>query len=668
MRLSCPVISFTKSTGIKLSLNEDTFRQAGIRVMHTPRYRRHEIIARFLLGGMIALILATAFSEPWHQMGSMDSRSHFEMIQGIADHGLPTMSNGPVHRYPELSGRWNLPEGSVLWGTYPPFYAYLMAPFYILGGLTSVIQVTIILLTLLLMAVYLLSLELTRKPLLSVLAAGMAVFANGMVTKGFKTDPYILASTLMTIAVYCAVKSISNKADHQQGWAFSAGLFGGLGAATHLLVFPMAAALIFTLMVIELRRGLMALIGIIIPLLSLSGLNLLRFGSPNPLSYGPCVWRVCQGPRQLQTLSHLLQFAVPVLIWIFVTGILIFVLRKRRNLPVGIFSLSIIALLLIPILRERTWLYVQAFWGILVNLGYAEMDGAYTTVKTGPGIFRGSFLLKSLLQCTPVLILAPFTQLRWRREGIVVMLPVAALIAVIILRANMSWAHIVGHSAMQIRYLLPAAPLLVVLTMTAVSEHEWRTRHLVSGVIFTALFTLWLVSGKNDLPMGRRMILIAGGPILAGITAAGISLARHRSEHLWSRFSVWCTTLAIGWGFAVSIGVDLNQTVKKNLKTIQRQEQLRSIFPEQFAVMAWPNRLNPFLAMKDSCEIQYADLSELENWKDVEGLLHHWLDTDIPVYFLLPKNRKVKNPWSHLKFQRIKGAAGIRQIRHKTKL
>jgi hypothetical protein len=619
--------------------------------MHADR------IAMAAMAALLLLIVAFAFCSRWQRVGGMDSRTYFEMIIGVADHGLPSQDNGPAERFDELRARWNLPiADGTQHGNYPPAYPYLMAPLYRIGGLSAVVRATILTLALLALGAFALGRAVTGSPIVGAAAAWLSVLGSPLAVHALKPHSFVLATTCITWAVFLGLRAIrAGPHGHPVRWALAAGLVAGLGIATHLLVLPMAAALAAVVMWSLRGRGWGFLAGATVPLAAVALLNHVRFDSLSPFTYGPCVWRVCLGPRGQQTIANMLIHAWPAALWLAVAATLLLLLRRQRRAQLAAAAAALIAVLIPSLLQERVWLYLGVLWGVVVDLGSLPFDPPYQAAADGPGVLHGPFAVKSLLQYAPALALAPLARIPRLREKLLLGLPALALIAAVVLRANMSSEAVIGHSLLHIRYLLPGIPLLTILALAAVDWPRLRPSSALIAAQLGAVLAVFFAATDTDRSLLRRQVLLVVPLFLASLTAVWIALARRRSATNAARASAWPAVLLFAWGVAANVGIDLRHELR-----ITRAVQ--ADIPDRLGVVGWPFRLNPFLAIKDGRDVRHADLSELDDWLEVVRVIDYWHQERRPAYMLLPDWHRGGSPWPGYRFRHVGGTHRLAQV------
>ncbi|MEO7109832.1 MAG: hypothetical protein ABI183_05300, partial [Polyangiaceae bacterium] len=290
---------------------------------------RRNRLAYALLALLATMILAALPWSGWHSAWTVDSRTQIEMIKGISEHGLPYVENGPVSQYPELQARWNVAHGEKLWGLYPPLFAYVSAPFYLHGGVASVSRMNVLFVLFFALGTFAVARRFFRDALLGSIAACLAVLSTPVGAAAMDISSFTLAEALIVWTIFVAMLSFESPR-FSGVLAIAAGLLGGCAISTHVITFAMVFGVVVALAQPDdqswiptrksiLRAGLMT-VGVVIALVPMALLNHIRFGSYNPISYGPCVWASCTDTGiDQQSAGNMLRFALPSFAWLGAT-------------------------------------------------------------------------------------------------------------------------------------------------------------------------------------------------------------------------------------------------------------------------------------------------------------------------------------------------------------
>lgn len=655
-----------------------------------------EHLARLLLLPLLIVILLGAVTASWRSSWSVDNRTYLEMIDGVRRHGLPYTENGSaasLRQFPELRARWNRVEDGRLWGTLAPAFPYLALPAYLLGGAAGVTRLNIALFAIVALAVFGLGRGLTGDPLAGTASAYVAIATAPVWAASMDTSPYSFAIMFLSVSVYLAMRALDRPAatTPARWYAAGAGLTGGFSIASHLLGFPAVATVIALLAVLpgsadsavtcrlprvleslrawcptrsgSVRRGAWGLAGLALPLAFQSAFNHLRFHTWNPITYGPCEWRSCveTGLHQ-QGVGAMIRYAAPVFLWAAASLGALWIVRRSRAGRLVVAAGSLLALF-----PSHSTLHANALglgamaWGFVVDMSQLEIGNGFARHADGLGVFLGPFAVKSLLQCTPALILAPLGVLAVARNrrpvAMLIGLPCLAMIVSLALRANLPAAFGLGFPFLNLRYVCPMIPLLAVLAVAAAHDRGWQSWHSVVAVLLASVLGLWIARQPDDNPVVLRFILLRGTLVMAAVTF--LLVARTAPPH---RAGLALVALTFGLGGAVSLGRDLHSIVRLRSDSDARMDAVARRTPLRFALVGWPPDIDPVLALRTRRDIVYADLYEAQNWADFRVLIDRWTAEARPVYALFPPRSTMTSPWPEVQFNRLDPSLGLYRI------
>lgn len=605
--------------------------------------------ARWAILPLVATLAAGAVAAPWHSNTNVDARSYTEMIAGVAAHGLPWSENGPVGEFAALQARWNLGRGDRLWSTYPPLFAYVMALPYRQGGVRRVIQLDVALLIVLALGIRALGRELSGSEAVGTASAYLALLGTPVWAMALDTSSYTLAITASVWSLWLTARAMRLSSRRCALTGAAAGFVGALAVSAHLGMLPILGATLLVLLVVT--RSAASLAGVALPLVAMSALNRLRFGDWYPVSYGPCVWRSCaETTIDQQSVALLVGNAVPVLAWLLASSALVWWARRHR-VTVAAVALSLFTLAASLTLRTRAARLALLAWGFVGDSGPLDMQGFVTV---GGAHFLGPYVVKSLLQGSPILLLAVQRGRHW------LLLPPAALLASLALRAPMSSSFALGFPFLHMRYLLVAMPPLAILTVIALRDLPWRRAHAVGGAAVALALGGWLALHDSDASPARRQLLLHASLVLAAATLLAYAAWRVVPTIRRGLFAATLATLALAYGGAVTLGVDLAALVRARNHDDARLDRIAARTPARFALIGWPVELDPVLALRATRDLQYADLYELTDLSTIPAVVAHWEQEGRPVYALLPAHATPS--WPSLRLAPIDPAAGLYRV------
>jgi hypothetical protein len=625
-----------------------------------------------------------------HSVESMDVRTYAQMIRGVADHGLPYWENGPVDEFPALVVQWGIPAHGHIWGIYGALYPYLVAPIFRFGGLESVSGFTFAFLAPLALATFLLARRIVRSEWTATIAAFLAVFSTPAAGKSLEITPFGLITVFATFGLWLTVRLVETRSSWSlevAGSSLAAGLTWAAASAGHALCFPMALASFAVLAAApepgealalpqsrEAIRGALrsagprlvpALLGFVVGISPVALLNRVRFGSYNPISYGPIPWRNALNEDLLKmTLGEQLRFsALPMAVF---AGAAVGFYLARRHRPARIaVGVGVAALLALePHLREHALRYAAVAWGYVVDMTTLDMGPPYPLLPDGVGRTFAGWVIKSTLQCTPLLMLAP---LALRRVGprrwalLAVLVPCAALYASLITRANLANQIAIGSPWVYIRYVLPALPGLVVASLAVVEELAPKRDDFVLAGIVAIVLTVTYVMTPDDALLGKRLALLVAPVAVGAASLALTAVALWRADRVSQArpFTRGFVAVAVGFGLASGIGHDLRAHVATKRRDDRQVDALDRALPPRFALVGALGQFDVALTLAVTHDVEYADVLRLRDYAELRPLLEHWWADGRPVYEFW--TRPPRSPWPDVSFRPI-GVPGFFEV------
>jgi hypothetical protein len=641
---------------------------------------QRERLSVLLLAPFVAVSVVGIFLVPWHSASSVDSRTHIEMMRGITIHGLPYAINGPVERFPELHAAWNIARDGKVWGTYPPLFPYVAAPFFLLGGLPAVNAVSVGCMCLFAIGAYLLGARYTKDPLLGTATAYLAVLSTPASASALDIGPYMLCITLFTWASWLALGALETTGARACKLGAFAGLVGALSCATHLLTFPMLAGMMATLALLpvegepplfarglaasigptrtSLRRGAWAAAGAALPLGAVGCLNEMRFGSFNPVSYGPCVWRRCADTGLAnQSAGAMMAYAGPVLCVLAAAILAAYLVRRWRVAQAGIVLAALLVLWFVPgKLHDHAKGLGTIAWGYLVDVSNIPMD-PMVPAADGLGTFWGPFVVKSTLQSTPLFglaLVAPFATLREKRATLALLVPCLGLYTLLAMRALIPAVHALGFPWLYMRYAMPAWPLLAAVAVGALREVRWKLAYVAAIVLLAIVLAVFFKIDANDLAHWRRVVILRVSLAVAALLPVLVFLfRRNKQSRLLNELTAGAAGIAMVYGVGCTCGIDLWATYEVRFKNDERVDAVARATPERFAMVGYAADIDIPLTLRATRDLEYADLVETTDWANFRELIGYWTERQRPIFALFPPRFEAMSPWPDVTFDQV---------------
>lgn len=615
-----------------------------------------------LLAPLFVALAVAAWWVPWRSLISCDCRTYLEMIRGVAEHGLPYTQNGPAAEFPELRARWNTLVGDRLWGMYGPVYAYLAAPAYLLDGVRGVLRLNFVLLALLAVALYR-WLALLVGERRAVLGPYLLLLATPVAGLAHAVSGYTLVPLLLVGAAYFLCSAATSAAPRRS--AIAGGLLFGLAVSTHVMVGPLVGPLVLVVAWLE-RRSLAPLaLGLLVGLAPTIALNLVRYGTPNPLAAAPCDWASCAATGvDRQNLGALLRFAgAPLAVVATTTGALVALRRQRRFawLAAGATLAALTALLVVPVLRLPSLRIAKLVLALVVDIGLVDLGRTdFARPVDGRGYLLLDYAIKAGLQSAPFLVLGVFARAQSPVQRLAVWLSAATivtLLGVLGLRAEMQPAYAIGFPILHLRYLFPVLPFGVALVVLALEPLERRGLALALAAVGGALLCVWLWQGTSDQPPLRRLVILRATLASAGLAfAGGLLLHRRRAPTLVALL----VAPALALGLAMTIGVDLRAWVRLRNQYERTMKSIAHHLPQRAALVAHAVTLDPALGALHGRDLEYADFYESRDKESLHRLMLRWLDEQRPVFAVV--GGRAESPYADLRYQVIDRSVGLVRV------
>lgn len=597
----------------------------------------------------------------------MDVRTYAQMIRGVAEHGLPYWDNGPLDRFTALLVPWGVAAGGHVWGTYGPLYPYLAAPAFRVGSLQLVSEFTFALLCPLALATFLVARCAVRSEWYAVLAGALVVFSTPVLAKAVEITAYPLVTVMAAVATYFSLRSLDLDGAARRAALLGSGVAWGGCCASHALGFPMTVAAIAAVAAVPGRPGdrgrasvaaerlAFAGAGLAVVIVPMALLNHLRFGSYNPVSYGPVPWTGDLNPALLkQNVGDELRYGAPCAVFGAALATALLLARKRRGWMIAIGVAGVALALIVPPLRTRLLRFGLMAFGNLVDLDPVGMGSPYERPADGLGQFFGGHLVKATLQCTPLLALAPLAlrfegARRWR--VVVLLVPSAALFAALALRANLPNVDAIGWPWTYIRYTLPALPMLIVASV-AVLEDLRPTLGDAAVALLVALVLSVGLSAADEHRLATRLALLVWPVVVAVLAFVAIARDPERAGRM-ARAGRLLAAAALGTGVAVALAQDYPGNASVKVGCDDLVDRFAKVVPERFAFVGVLGEFDVLLSIAATHDVEYADLLRLPGFAAIRPLLDYWRSDGRPTYLL--SMITPPSPWADVSYQPVAG-------------
>lgn len=647
---------------------------------------------RVLLCLFCAFLFVMAVTRSGSAFESVDVRTYGEMMRGIWLHGVPYLENGPVGRFRPLEVPWNIVHEGRLWGTYPPLYPYLAAPL-LFGGLRLVYIATFALLVPLAIVTFTLARRVLEDEWYALLAAVACVAATPILGKALEITAYPLAILLTTSGALASLVAIGEQGRRRRAFAALAGALFALASNAHLLCFPLGAASLGVLAVgntVSPRedggppwlsrtpfRGLwptretltsaaVAALVMGASFVPVAFLNRLRFGSYNPLSYGPTPWPGSEWGFADQSIGKHLRYAAPclaIVATVAVAWIVAGMLRRHsRLLRVAVLAAAAGLFASVPELREHGFRLARMATLFTIDASLFDLEPPYHRVPI-PGAFGnvvGPWVLKAALQSTPVLALVfvlPRMTLLQKHKMLTVLLPAAALFFYLPLRGNLPITPALGWAWVYMRYTLPGLPLLLVAALAVVREVRpgrwaWAASLLLGLAVF--LF-LQRRLGDDGAEAAARHVVLLAAPLALALVGI-VSVVLHRRGLLRREVAAAALAALVGLSFAIGIGHDYPSHPSRRAFSEHKLASVRGVFPQRFAMIGLHWMMDQMLGLRLERDIEVGDLAQVQgDIRNARPLLDYWLAEGRPIFYIAGDEAPTPpaSPWPDLEYRLV---------------
>jgi|GEM_PF-1264105 len=489
--------------------------------------------------GLVAVLMMLGALAAPQSAFSIDDVVYIDMAHAMAERGAltATYENAPAGS-PVLTKSDGIirviNEQAV--PQYPAGYALLAAPFFKLFGVSGLIMLNALAGALSLWLTYLIALRLYGNQEIARFAAlllGLATIFSGYV---FAVWPHMTALAALLGGALFTLKTAEASGMRRIRDALIAGFIFGLGLSFRVdIIVPFAAAL-FWLRLFALpddRSSALALLAGTLPgVIFAAYLNLEKFGVFLPIYYGPT-----EGGHKIVEYAPFAVIGLGAIAASFVISTNHKSVQRMAKTPIAIWGAVLSAGILIAILvaGDTLWKFLYGFYFLTVDIQ------AYNNAAPQAGLVRDDYGYwsfwglpkKSLVQSMPFIALAILPAIEFfrgknARAHAFSLMMIAAPVVFFSLKAF----H--GGMALNMRYLLPAAPFLAALAAHALAgfrpvmkrHPKILLRGIMGGFFAAILFYQFLPSEMARLATPLQLY-----PQIALFTALSCAL----TYYLWTR-------------------------------------------------------------------------------------------------------------------------------------
>jgi hypothetical protein len=523
------------------------------------------------------------------------------MTQRLVEAGSLFFSNGYQETPSEaLKLLFLTPGAQGLAPQYPAGYAFLAAPFFMLGGVRGMIFLNTVGALGLIWVTYRFAKILFEDENLALNTALILGLATYICDYAFVVMPQIIASLMIVSAAYFA--AASQRPDARAGvHAALAGLCIGVGVNIRvdvIMIAPLLMAWLIGASPAPLRRICALGAGMVPGLAAASWLNYLKFGALSPITYGRV--QAANGADFTTIAGH--QQLLPILI----LGVLVtaaFGFGRVRELFLGwrgfaIMGLGLAAMMLAPISSGITLRVLKGLYVLLVNLQSYDFINRYSghgfVSQEGWLLFAGG-VKKALFDSLPYagFLVLPFTRVFQSQDRAAHVLLFLVPFAWFSFFAINQW-H--GGQSNNMRYFAPMLPFLAVLAAAAWKQMaEMGDRPAAAGPkakLILALIVVAIAAAAWRHPHGVAFLFLIGvarGLFFLGLAVALLILLSPSIKRLLPiAKGLFCVSLV-----AAFIGSYFHDTAISAIKRtwdMEARNDCRNIEPDALVISHLPRR------------------------------------------------------------------------------
>ena len=490
-----------------------------------------------------------------------DSGTYHWMVKTFASTGSFFVSNG-YEEFPSralATGQLRIHSGKLV-AQYPEFQTFLSYPFYLAFGYRGLFIVNALAFLGINAVIFRLSLALFDSRRGAYMAAGIYSLGTFAWEYSQSSYPHLLSTFFVVLALFFVARTLGRPTSRKTlGLAFCAGMAESIAFGIRFDAAFAAIAIVLPFLFVRPMRiaeTLSAIAGATPAIVLLGWINLVKFGSANPLSYGTT------GRAYHADLSWYLPVAI--LVAVLVAGSLIWQRLPRRPSPGA--GLLIAALLTLPALAyaEARWAFASKLVGgayqIVVDLRIRDLDieEPALTRSSGGAMIYLEHVKKSLLQSCPylsILAFSVFDVCRKRKHFAKLLFLLIAPATFIGFYSYLAW-H--GSIALNMRYLNPILPCTSILCARVwvglAADVRWSIAARWFTFSFTLLFCAFILVSRS-LDLQEAFFLTA--PLILALAIVAVEAGRRfRILTGCRRAVVYLLLVAFAWSGALTFAND----------------------------------------------------------------------------------------------------------------
>lgn len=530
-------------------------------------------------------------------------------------------------------------NGDSLYVKYPPFYAFISAPFYKMFHLQGLFILNILSFAGTIYFLYLFSLYLFDNRKIAERVVIVYVFSTFAVEYAIGLWPHILSVLLIVSGNYFILKYL--KSDN----AYLFHLLTGsaiLSIATgvrlqNIVFFGLAlAAVIFIkrdskAVLLSLLAGL--------PFIVFQGvINKSRFGSFDPFSYGH---------YKGKNLGYYLQYPEYfVLVGLFVFLFFLMVRKRKLSLKIKYSIISLSALVLITgIFSNKVLSGIFYYWLYTFYCNLVDLTVFYNTkdlIKGESGaLLFGGIVKKSILQSCPYLLLSFLTPVFMFRGKIEKNISVFLTALFIVPLAFISFFFFHGGYAFNVRYAMELLPFAVILFCWLIRDIVFKWKEILIAAILSSVLPFIFYYQKGAGLNTERFILYF--PLFIAFLLLILFIIRGiKNEFTGEKNPAFLNIVilvALFYSFSAGWTGDLVSSRRVRLNNLYSYSSLSKIIKDDSLVVMLEDISVEIAPLKESGKIRlaYIPFDKVDSYLE---MIDFYLSRSIPVYFVATKQNE----------------------------
>ncbi len=527
-------------------------------------------------------------------------------------------------------------SGDSLYVKYPPFYAFISAPFYKLFHLRGLFILNILSFAGTIYFLYLLSLSLFDSKKMGERVVLVYVFATFSVEYAIGLWPHMLSVFLVVSGAYFFIKYLKSEDAGIFNISAAIALFGlSIGVRLQNIVFLGIAFAAMILLKKDLKAVFTAAVAGGSFLIIEGAINKERFGSFDPFSYGH---------YKGKNLGYYLQY--PEYFVLFGLFALLFFLfaRKRKLSPKIKYSIIGVSFLILvtAFLSNRVIRGIFYYWAYTLYCNLVDLSAFYKKsgliIGDSGAILYGGVVKKSLLQSCPYLILSflsPFIIFKEKGNRSVSIF-LSSLLVIPLAFISSFFFH--GGYAFNIRYALEFLPFAVILFCWLIRNINFQLKEFLIAGLLSSPFP-FIFYYQRDAGLIKEMFILYCPLLMASLLLVVFVVKTFKGRSISvgsSSFVNILILISLFYSFSAGWAGDLTASRRLRLNNYYSYSSLSKEIKSDSLLIMLEDIGVEILPLKEYAKIRiaYVPVEKIETYL---GMIGYYLEKNIPVSFISTK-------------------------------